>query len=88
MQPNSYETVRLIKTQTNGLRKQLYKNGKNSHKNSYFSDSVKTLHLPFGDTGGMTGQGDPSSWTESTGTTDPLCQCKKGGKFLYPFSAF
>jgi len=44
--------------------------------------------LPFGDTGGMTGQGDPSSWTESTGTTDPLCQCKKGGKFLYPFSAF
>jgi len=41
MQLNSYETARLIKTQNNGLRKQLYKNGKNPHKNSYFSDSVK-----------------------------------------------
>ena len=57
---------------------------KNSHKNSYFSDSVKTLHLPFGDTGGMTGQGDPSSWTESTGTTDPLCPCKKRGEAFIP----
>ena len=33
----------------------------------------------------MTGQGDPSSWTESTGTTDPLCQCKKGGSFYTRF---
>jgi len=35
----------------------------------------KTLTLALWRYRDTTGQGDPSSWTELTGTTEPLCPC-------------